>query len=294
MLTAKHYILFLIMFFVKSSFCSVRISSEIYIECKVDIEQNKLDRLDLNSYVSCTSNRTSSMHPKSYIISVIPAYANTRKFTAEEIEILRIENADDFAFLPARIKKTLPNLKKIFIVNSGLIHLETNDMKQFGDDLKAADFHGNHLTALQNDLFSYNSNLKRVNLRGNPLKFIDPELCTNPKIDLLLDNYYRVSYDGCVFDRPFDRTAWRCGDDGKAERQENYNLIRERANFFAEEFGVKIDTDVDEGNEDEEIDSKSVHIFLVIFFIVTISSLLIVLLCFLIKPFKNLFICKST
>lgn len=82
-------------------------------------------------------------------------------------------------FLPARINEMFPTLKKFMMIKSGLVHLERDDMRQFGDGLTSANFDGNLLTAIEDDLFEYNPNLEYIGLHNNPLKYINPAIFRN-------------------------------------------------------------------------------------------------------------------
>lgn len=96
----------------------------------------------------------------------------------------QVENLDKFGalyiknakmkFMPNGIKRIFPNLEAIIITYCELTYLDKENMKQFGRDLQLADFKGNLITVLDDDLFEFNHNLKLINFYACPLKFIDP------------------------------------------------------------------------------------------------------------------------
>lgn len=228
---------------VKTSICSGRILGGISFECKL-YPINPSDDIiyDINYEgvlnTACVTSHLSSIHPTSFIHSATFYNYDDQDIDLDEVGVLRIENSANVKFVPARINKMLPKVKKIFIVNCGLIHIEKNDMKQFGNDLILADMSKNHLRALQSNLFGHNTQLTEVNFYGNPLKFVD--LAILNKINFVMDKKFRVAaFDGCVsykFDyrgsSNYDNE--KCNDAG--EKQQNLQLVQRRAEFFMREF----------------------------------------------------------
>lgn len=140
-------------------------------------------------------------------------------------------------FMPAGIKKKFTKLDAISVTDSGLTHLEKEDMRQFGDDLIKADFSNNKLTALEGDIFEFNTDLSFIYLRGNPLAFIDPKLFENfKKMEQLVFVYLENS--NCINQKSSQSAGaieWKnkqCNDE-KA-KNDNLKRIRERASFFTD------------------------------------------------------------
>lgn len=76
-------------------------------------------------------------------------------------------------FMLSGFKQKLQNLKAIKFHDCGLIHLGIEDMKQYGSDLEYASFCWNRIPTLEKDVFLFNPNLQYINLRENPLVFVD-------------------------------------------------------------------------------------------------------------------------
>lgn len=78
------------------------------------------------------------------------------------------------SFIPDGIKTLMPNLRVIRIRTSGLLSMNKENLRQFGNDLELASFVGNHLTSLDADLFEFNPNLRWISFSNNPIRHIDP------------------------------------------------------------------------------------------------------------------------
>lgn len=98
----------------------------------------------------------------------------------KDIEYVSIGESE-CKFMPTNLKRRFPDMKALQFEFNSLKHLDQHDMKQFGLDLKIAIFFFNELTALEGDLFKFNSNLKHIDFAMNPLKYIDPKLFENFK-----------------------------------------------------------------------------------------------------------------
>lgn len=83
-------------------------------------------------------------------------------------------------------------------------------MRQFGAKLDYANFYGNNITFLDEDLFEYNQNKKYVGLGGNPIKFIDPEFTTNLKNFKMLANINFGDVCLCMFKLHFKWNDENC------------------------------------------------------------------------------------
>lgn len=152
-----------------------------------------------------------------------------------KVEMLSINTGDKSVwFVPAGIKKNFPELTAFQIIHSGLTHLESKDMEQFGNDLIHANFWDNSLTALEGDLFEFNENLEYIGLHHNLLKYIDPMLFQNiekmKKIVLV-----EFLNSECIDQNSVSLNAdeWnynKCND--KISRDNNLKKIEERKFFF--------------------------------------------------------------
>lgn len=94
-----------------------------------------------------------------------------------EITGLRIESAS-VKFIPIGIKSKLSNLKSLTIAFSGLLSVNSENLKEFGTSLEFLSLHDNSITSIDADLFQHNTNLRVVYLWGNPIRLIEPEFFT--------------------------------------------------------------------------------------------------------------------
>lgn len=161
-------------------------------------------------------------------------YPNGSRVNTNGIVWLRIETGENSVkFIPAGIKKKIPNLLAIEIKNSGLIHLEREDLRQFGDDLDRTHFEYNRLTALESNIFEYNPNMKYVSFNGNPLKFINQILFVNLKKFKLI--YMRFKNSTCIDRSDFSTDGWKnqkCNN--VSAKNENFVRMSKRQGFFTQ------------------------------------------------------------
>lgn len=153
-----------------------------------------------------------------------------------KVEMLSINTGQkSVLFVPAGIKRTFPELTAFQIIHSGLMHLEQDDMQQFGSDLTHVNFWDNSLTALQGDIFVFNENLDYIGLHHNLLVFIDPTLFQNLKF-LMKISYVQILNSKCIDKNMWsrDKNEWtdhgKCNDE--ASKIANLKRISERQLFF--------------------------------------------------------------
>lgn len=79
------------------------------------------------------------------------------------------------SFIPDEIATIFPQLKVLYIKNSGVFTLSKSNLEQFGELLEIVSFDGNELTSLDADLFDANPNLKAIYLAWNPIMYIEPD-----------------------------------------------------------------------------------------------------------------------
>lgn len=143
-------------------------------------------------------------------------------------------------FIPAGIKQMFPNLSIIILCCIGLIHLEREDMRQFGGDLTRVEFQNNSLTALEGDIFEFNPNIKSIHMENNPIKFINPMFFESFKEMKNLKYADLSSQSGCVtnsYTRSPQTIDWKyekCIDE--KSKTENLEKIKDRTSFFHEIF----------------------------------------------------------
>lgn len=74
--------------------------------------------------------------------------------------------------LPNGFDLVFPKISSLNITNCELAIIDKENMRQFGDHLKAANFSRNQLTFLTEDIFEYNQYLEYCDFSGNPLAHI--------------------------------------------------------------------------------------------------------------------------
>lgn len=98
----------------------------------------------------------------------------------------------DWQLMPSGLDLIFPNLNSLNITHGGLLILDKVDMRQFGENLYAANFSNNLLTFLSDELFKYNENLEHCDFSSNPLLHIPDDFLISPA--LLLEDVYCLKY----------------------------------------------------------------------------------------------------
>lgn len=113
----------------------------------------------------------------STVFSVL--HSNKTEITElSDIKALELSNAK-LHFIPHGIRKHFPSLKFLIIEFCGLLSVNKENLKEFGDSLKELYLQRNNLISIDADLFEYNPNLLVFVLDDNPIRHIDPEFYTN-------------------------------------------------------------------------------------------------------------------
>lgn len=206
----------------------------------IDIVSSRIERV-LPEWSPALANFM-RLETTSYLIvesplTIVRQVVSENGFTVDtsDVELLKVETrVNSMKFLPAGIKKKFPKLTAIEIFQSGLTHLEREDMRQFGDDLMHANFWKNSLTALEGDLFEFNPNLKHISFVENPLKFIDANLFQKIRT-LKVVKEVQFGRTKCIDQGSLNpkREKWnfeKCNDE-RAKR-ENQARIQQREGFF--------------------------------------------------------------
>lgn len=118
--------------------------------------------------------------PGSSVSSVIHSDA-LKVMNLWEIGVLHIEDAT-VKFIPLGIRTLIPKLRVLTIAKSGLLSVDKENLREFGDALKVINLHGNAITSIDADLFKYNPNIKSIYLNNNPIRYIDPEFFKSLRI----------------------------------------------------------------------------------------------------------------
>lgn len=98
--------------------------------------------------------------------------------TVTKIEGLYIDGAS-VKFIPHGIHFFFPILRVLWIRSCGLLSVNKENLKPFGDFLEYLRLEENEITSIDADLFEYNTNLKFIDLSYNPLRFIAVEFIEN-------------------------------------------------------------------------------------------------------------------
>lgn len=210
------------------------------------LELNKDYKMENHSKVNghhFISSSLSIESPKTVIEHA--SFLNGTIVDNSDVTWLTIETANTSVnmvkFIPFGIKKHFPKLEQLEIMNTGLCHLERYDMKQFGEDLIYVNLQMNALTALEEDVFQFNTNVKRICLDSNPLTYISPQLFVNLNNDLVMKNLSIVQFKNstCIdqeqisYFHRVDMTRWNsttCNDE--ISRSESLKIMCEREEFF--------------------------------------------------------------
>lgn len=213
------------------------------IELFISSRQNDVTAYPFGPFASKFSRLVASYlvieNSRSVLDTVV--YQNGSEVDTSDIKMLRIETGNPTVkFIPTGIKKKFPDLFAIKIAKSGLLHLEREDMRQFGSSLIYANFMANLLTALEGDLFEFNSNLKRISFKGNPLQYISATLFENFK-NIKNYNLENVQFlrSTCIDQESWDprSTRWntnKCND--KKAKGKILATINDREEFFSKIF----------------------------------------------------------
>lgn len=169
------------------------------------------------------------------------------KNESEILDLSKIEelfiNRATVKFIPNRIKSKLTKLKVLWIDRSGLLSVDKENLKQFGDSLEYLSLKKNEIAYIDADLFEYNTNLKYIELSFNPLRHIVPGFFENLRN---LKNVVEVHFDraGCIDQYYFissgqeiSKIKWnseKCND--VTAMTETENLIKEEKLKFEEEY----------------------------------------------------------
>lgn len=126
--------------------------------------------------LQCVANRSlNSTIPETSVTSVVQSSRSAAIDPVDltQIEALWIEFARSIKFIPSGIKKNLPNLRALFLKNNGILTVNKENLREFGDSLGNLDLAGNQLTFIDDDLLVYNPNLRDISFYDNPIRHID-------------------------------------------------------------------------------------------------------------------------
>lgn len=215
------------------SSCQSDLNNKVDVICeKVYLDQAGVFSI---SYFTCKSKLNLLSDINTRVGNIF--HVNGSKVAVDSIEMFSINDAKKFNFIPFGLKKSFPRLKAIRVLDSFLIHLDQQDMQQFGADLQNARFWNTKLTALEEGLFIFNSNLIYIDFDGNPLKYIDPQLFENFKRMKSLE-IVELAGSGCISQRcsiknnnPCHAFNWNSTCNEITAKSNNVERIHKRMNL---------------------------------------------------------------
>lgn len=204
-----------------------------------------LDRLDARYLGLENMNRALCGSPfiifPSTIVWNVVSSRTGRPIDTGSVDLVKIDGYENrnsirnsMHFIPAGIKNKFPKMSALEIYNTAVLHLEREDMRQFGDDLTLVRFLKGSLTALGPDVFEFNRNLRFVHFLFLQFTFIDPLFFENFKTMRLRI----VTFQDCrCIDQYTEHPAterWHFGQcNDFSSRMYNQNRINMRRDFFS-------------------------------------------------------------
>lgn len=162
-------------FTVKSQDCSMH---TVNLVCRSIENYNWFKRMIYGDSVKCIADESISWTIPGASVSLV-LHRNGMKVTnLADIKRLEIYGAT-VNFIPTGIKRKFPNLRGLCIAASGLLSIDKENLREFGDTLENLDLYNNRLNFLNDDLFEFNQNLEVINLHENPIRHIENEFFTN-------------------------------------------------------------------------------------------------------------------
>lgn len=152
----------------------------------------KIEKEHKINVVKCNLDKNSGFPYNYFGFNISDAYNFTgysKSLDSEKISNLfeiSLENGD-IQLLPDGFDTVFPRINSLNITNSGLAHLNKQNLRQFGEHLKMANFSRNFLTTLTDDLFQYNKNIMQCDFSDNFLAHIDIFFLKQPKIPFNFD-----------------------------------------------------------------------------------------------------------
>lgn len=154
----------------------------------------------VGNLLQCVADRSlNATVPDTLVTSVVQSSrsAATNPVDLSQIEALWIEYTRSMKFIPSGIKKNLPNLRALFLKNNGILTVNKENLREFGDSLGNLDLAGNQLTYIDDDLLEYNSNLKDISFYNNPITQIDAGFFDNLRSKKSL-GFVNFDFVGCM------------------------------------------------------------------------------------------------
>lgn len=125
----------------------------INMDCEIDLNINR-----------CDVSKDFKVTEPGEVVTTINGLGSSY-YHSLEIKLLLI-SAKKMHYLPQGIEKLLPNIKLITISGTKLKSINNTDLRPF-TELEILNVQYNDIESLDNELFIYNPNIKRVNINNN-------------------------------------------------------------------------------------------------------------------------------
>lgn len=127
--------------------------------------------------VTYTCNMT-VVNPRTFVSNKMQfTYSNDRHGQCERSTTetsLEFHSISYMEYIPRQLADIIKlKIRSLNIIRCGLGSINEYDMRQFGENLRDADFSFNKINAIGKNVFRHNNNLVSVNLIGNPILYID-------------------------------------------------------------------------------------------------------------------------
>lgn len=203
------------------------------------------------SFSTCSIDSSNQLITKIYSRLTNVLDQNGTEFSKAEaysVETLKICRVPKLMFLPLGIGKKFPNMKVLNVYDCGLTHLGQEDVEPFGANLIEIEIMKTKLTALEGDLFQFNTNLVYLDFSNNHFKFISTQFFEGLNdMESIIEINFR---DGDCINEKYDREdlqflQWnsrKCKDnkmeksniERSEKRREAWMRIEEMEEFMSE------------------------------------------------------------
>lgn len=170
------------------------VTSSPFCTNQIEIVCQKIRNIDLwqiGDRLSCDVDKSFRSIYSDAVISSVVHSSKSKVTNLAEITFLGFHEAT-VHFIPSGISSHFFNLKALHINVCGLLSINKEDLRTFGQSLEFLSLGNNALMAIDADLLEYNPHIKQIWLSGNPITHIDNAFFTNLKN---LKNIQVVEFD---------------------------------------------------------------------------------------------------
>lgn len=166
---------------------------------------------------------TCEMKQSTFIVTDKTSVVDKLSFDPGVTGIFIGEPSELYSF-PTGFKSFFPNVKAISLNEQPMKTIDSNSLKEFGDDLVSFESRFGKISSISRDTFKHNKNLRYIHFKRHPIKFIEPRffeniikiesleevdmtenLCINQKMsrnNFLTSNWIHTCNDRTAFVRP--------------------------------------------------------------------------------------------